>query len=458
MAGFQAVLSELDAQVGQLKRDVAGKADSSTVEAVSKTVTTEVGKVVKLVGELEALVQDADAETQAKAACHKEGQFYDPDAKECTLAISVSCGDTTPTTDERPSTYCAGSHFFEDECISKCAAGFEASPVSYVCGLDGKWSVKAGEDATAACVDVDECKDDNAGCEQGCKNSAGAYRCTCNNGYVLKSDGTTCVGFSDGSTVRFGHDTTTNTVEWEVPVGATTINVELHGAGGEENGGAGALVTATLKVEAGMKLVMVVGGAGLGLGLSTTTFVSPATYPHRKGGGLVGIFTGSPQSGGTPLVIAGSGGGGGANCASAGGAGGGDEGEKGTSKEFCPNDYKYRGDGVTYKGTETVQRCNGRGGTQKEGGKPGIFIEGEKAFGQFATQGERYKSGGHGAYGSDGGAGYFGGGGGAHCPNMSGGSGGGGSSYASPDASNVKMVRGGGAGAGRDGVITIIYS
>ena len=46
MAGFQAVLSELDAQVGQLKRDVAGKADSSTVEAVSKTVTTEV-KIIK---------------------------------------------------------------------------------------------------------------------------------------------------------------------------------------------------------------------------------------------------------------------------------------------------------------------------------------------------------------------------------------------------------------------------
>ena len=46
IAGFQAVLSELDAQVGQLKRDVAGKADSSTVEAVSKTVTTEV-KIIK---------------------------------------------------------------------------------------------------------------------------------------------------------------------------------------------------------------------------------------------------------------------------------------------------------------------------------------------------------------------------------------------------------------------------
>jgi hypothetical protein len=246
-------------------------------------------------------------------------------------------------------------------------------------------------------------------------------------------------------------------VEWTVPDGVSTIKVEVKGAGGKENGGAGGLVTATLEVEVGMVLTMVVGGAGRGLGLTRVTVIAPRDYNHKKGGGLVGIFTGKPQAGGTPLIIAGSGGGGGSNCGSTGGAGGGEIGEQGRWNQ-CRNEYTWKDE--LFKGTEMAQNCMGAGGTQTAGGKAGLFKEGVEGlpFGALAVDGEMYTAGGHGAYGSDGGAGYYGGGGGSHCPSMSGGSGGGGSSYVTKDASDVNHVRGGGARAEGDGSIIITYA
>ncbi|XP_052227835.1 uncharacterized protein LOC127842390 isoform X2 [Dreissena polymorpha] len=46
------------------------------------------------------------------------------------------------------------------------------------------------------CIDVDECRDGTTGCSHGCENTAGSYRCTCPNGYVLNSDGQTCKAIS----------------------------------------------------------------------------------------------------------------------------------------------------------------------------------------------------------------------------------------------------------------------
>ena len=42
--------------------------------------------------------------------------------------------------------------------------------------------------------DVDECLSNNGGCNHNCHDSDGSYTCTCNNGYLLGSDGRTCEG------------------------------------------------------------------------------------------------------------------------------------------------------------------------------------------------------------------------------------------------------------------------
>ena len=43
------------------------------------------------------------------------------------------------------------------------------------------------------CLDIDECSDNNGGCDHNCVNRAGSYHCTCDNGYDLVNT-TKCVG------------------------------------------------------------------------------------------------------------------------------------------------------------------------------------------------------------------------------------------------------------------------
>ena len=42
--------------------------------------------------------------------------------------------------------------------------------------------------------DIDECVQGLAGCDHNCNNTAGAYFCTCTDGYELESDNHTCTG------------------------------------------------------------------------------------------------------------------------------------------------------------------------------------------------------------------------------------------------------------------------
>ena len=41
-------------------------------------------------------------------------------------------------------------------------------------------------------LDINECQTDNGGCTQTCINTDGSYRCSCQNGYQLTSDGRNC--------------------------------------------------------------------------------------------------------------------------------------------------------------------------------------------------------------------------------------------------------------------------
>ena len=43
-------------------------------------------------------------------------------------------------------------------------------------------------------ADIDECAEDTDGCTQACMNSDGSYKCSCNPGYRLASDGRGCDG------------------------------------------------------------------------------------------------------------------------------------------------------------------------------------------------------------------------------------------------------------------------
>ena len=42
--------------------------------------------------------------------------------------------------------------------------------------------------------DINECDDNSDGCSHNCNNTDGSYECSCNNGYVLDSDGKRCSG------------------------------------------------------------------------------------------------------------------------------------------------------------------------------------------------------------------------------------------------------------------------
>ena len=46
----------------------------------------------------------------------------------------------------------------------------------------------------AGAADVDECTEENGGCEHGCENIIGSYLCTCRTGYFLAVNGKNCVG------------------------------------------------------------------------------------------------------------------------------------------------------------------------------------------------------------------------------------------------------------------------
>jgi len=71
---------------------------------------------------------------------------------------------------------------------SKCAYMVDFSRLSYIylctCLFDYVW--------LCTCIDIDECL--SSPCGHTCINTVGSFVCSCNNGYVLDSDGLSCNG------------------------------------------------------------------------------------------------------------------------------------------------------------------------------------------------------------------------------------------------------------------------
>ena len=62
---------------------------------------------------------------------------------------------------------------------------------SFQCSCNSGYSLAA--DGTT-CVDIDECRLNTDNCEQTCVNTVGGFTCSCNSGFTLNSDGRTCDG------------------------------------------------------------------------------------------------------------------------------------------------------------------------------------------------------------------------------------------------------------------------
>ncbi|KAF4522914.1 hypothetical protein B566_EDAN012072 [Ephemera danica] len=71
---------------------------------------------------------------------------------------------------------------FLQRVICTCNAGFRFNVSNQRAGLQ------------PLCVDVNECEEGTADCEQVCENEAGGYQCGCRPGFVLQADNRTCTG------------------------------------------------------------------------------------------------------------------------------------------------------------------------------------------------------------------------------------------------------------------------
>ena len=177
---------------------------------------------------------------------------------------------------------------------------------------------------------------------------------------------------------------------------------------GDNPGGGGSKVTATIDVVSGQDYLFTVGEGGSYIseanpdqpGFNGGGAVGPSGYSVGRGGGYSGVFLGTSKTQPAAIVIAGGGGGGGYRVPT--GAGGGSGG------------HPSGQDGANNPGSGGTQSAGGSGG-----GDSGYALNGGK--GAAAT-----------AAGGGGGGGYFGGSGGAGSNSNNGTGAGGGSSYQNP--------------------------
>ena len=213
-----------------------------------------------------------------------------------------------------------------------------------------------------------------------------------------------------------------------VPAGITSLTAQLWGAGGGSGstgakGAAGGYIEGTFSATPGETLTLVVGEGGhhMGPGHMDSNYggagnAGPSTYTghanhNGEGGGLAGIFRGSPSQG-NAILIAG-GGGGSHRDGWTGGTGG-------------PNGSNAHSSAGVF----------GAGGTQSAGGAGAVGNRATGGTGSALVGGHGRINGNTWYPGPSGGAGYFGGGGGIHGESGYSGAGGG-SNYAESSVTSI---------------------
>ena len=88
---------------------------------------------------------------------------------------------------------------------SFCDAGKEEGPHLCLAGVLRCWEGWAFETVTKAKAnpplppDVDECLENNGGCQHTCVNVMGSYECRCKEGFFLSDNQHTCIHRSEGA-------------------------------------------------------------------------------------------------------------------------------------------------------------------------------------------------------------------------------------------------------------------
>ena len=102
-----------------------------------------------------------------------------------------------------------GTHNCQQRCINTaggfrcdCNSGFQLNSDQRTCSGEAIYQfLLCMFESYAVCIldplDIDECANNNGGCQVFCFNSQGSYSCGCRAGFALLSDGQTCNGRSD---------------------------------------------------------------------------------------------------------------------------------------------------------------------------------------------------------------------------------------------------------------------
>ncbi|XP_078604234.1 uncharacterized protein LOC144877989 isoform X2 [Branchiostoma floridae x Branchiostoma japonicum] len=97
---------------------------------------------------------------------------------------------------------------YEVSCVLHCSQGFRQNLfVEYWCSSDGNWTIPHDLNSTETdiCEDMDECSNNNGGCNHTCVNTAGSYHCTCRTGYQL-SGTHDCIDVDECASLNGGCD------------------------------------------------------------------------------------------------------------------------------------------------------------------------------------------------------------------------------------------------------------